>query len=57
MWQRLKNTKTLKVVLAAVLTAWGMYLGEQIGLTGAIEATGAALLTLCLRDGIAKPNK
>lgn len=56
MWSRLKNTKTLKIAAAGILTAFGAYLSEQIELADMIFAMFNGLAVLFLRDGMAKSN-
>ncbi len=54
MWNRLKETKTLKLMIAGILTAVGAYLSDQIDVKEMIFAIFMGLGGIAMRDGVAK---
>ena len=50
----LKGKKTYIVAAAAILTAFGTYLGDGMSIGELITAIYAALATITLRAGVAK---
>jgi len=54
---RLKSTKTLWIAILAILGAIAAYQAGTITLAAAIQIIVTALLSLTIRDGVAKAQK